>query len=853
MSRALAALGLLAALSSCTSFPAIEPDECGNGVKEKGEDCDTSTEMVEGGICRPKGVLGECHWDCQPNSDGTRGKCPDNFGCAADGICRAATGELDAPSLISSDLSSWVSAADFDGDKRSELLSMELTDQVQQGRFRLHYFDEDTNLVETRTFPSVTTRPIVHQLDAGLGDDLVFSNFRVGMLPGRADRELVPAAFSSYVVDDSELRAVAVSDDPIGQAIGLAAFTKLRGVEGIYVPSTDRGRLQLRWDLPRPLAELVGTPSVADLFTGASSPCQEVVYGFEGERVVHVLDMCELGTNPLRAELQWRESPLEQLVTLPSGSKLDAQPVSADVDGDGHRDLLISASGLTHVAYGDGARLQARAEPLSVWLQKEGEDTQTEDEPSFVPTVLAAGDITGDGVADLVLPNIVLGSRRSLIDSSTVYFVAFGNNALPWTTAHVVDLNGNDRLDVIAATEGERGLSFLNGTSKKFPVGVRIATRGPVGLLGCGNFDGDSSTDITFVEQSAPGRDSEALWVAYGQQDGLPLEPTRIAELSGVQQLGRQRDRGVDDIFTTSSSRVAGKSRGTFTLFAGDASRLPLAPYTLVEFKKDDSLVDYVSPVLLLGAFTRPEQHDVLALGSQNIFQAWNQWLIPDIGAGLEPPRLLRSSPIAGVVPATLADNGGARLSVAGAAADIDGDGLDEAVWLMPEGGTGCALMIYDIEPGTGVGDDTGAAALLAKLSLAESCAEPELTAADIDGDQRADLLLLLGHRNSAARSLQILWNEHGFSLDERTVLAGDELGNVRGFSLFPGAERVAFVTESSLFFASRYGRQFEVARGLGTFRDARSVVVTDPNGDGFQDVVVADSAGLWLLEAELR
>jgi hypothetical protein len=30
-------------------------------------------------------------------------------------------------------------------------------------------------------------------------------------------------------------------------------------------------------------------------------------------------------------------------------------------------------------------------------------------------------------------------------------------------------------------------------------------------------------------------------------------------------------------------------------------------------------------------------------------------------------------------------------------------------------------------------------------------------------------------------------------------------------------------------------------------------VVVTDPNGDGFWDMVLADASGLWLSKADLR
>ena len=62
---------------------------------------------------------------------------------------------------------------------------------------------------------------------------------------------------------------------------------------------------------------------------------------------------------------------------------------------------------------------------------------------------------------------------------------------------------------------------------------------------------------------------------------------------------------------------------------------------------------------------------------------------------------------------------------------------------------------------------------------------------------------------------------------------------------------RLAFVTEEGLYVAR--GNALDDVTKLEGFDDARAVTVTDPNGDKIEDIAVADAAGLWLVEAQLR
>jgi hypothetical protein len=858
----LAALCLLSSLFGCTTFPVIEADVCGNRVIEDREDCDTFAK--KGQVCRAPGIVGECHFDCRLNPDGTRPECPEDTGCAADGICRRPTGEFDLGVNFASGVSSWLSTADFDGDGRLEVISTEATDELQQARFRVHYFDANAKLQERRTFPRVVTRPIVRQLTAAQGDradDLIFSNDLIGMVPGRADREWVPASFSSYVLPGTRLMAVPVRADGVENALGLAIFTSLDDGPGIYVPTLDAQRLSRVGTLRRPFEELAGQPISAELVTSADSPCSEVVFAFLGDDSVHVLDLCKLGADSFDTEVRWRDTALEQIVHLPSGATVSAAPLTADVDGDGHLDLLVGSGvgpdARTFVALGDGKKLEDQASLLMLPALDNGI-------PFAVSTPLAAGDITGDGVVDFVLPTGVLASHRILLDGRLGYFPAYANPAQPWSVAVITDLNGNDLPDVIAGTQGVPGLSFLSGTGDPFQVATRLNTDGPLRLLSTGDFDGDRITDVAFVESGPPHSDADSLALAFGRRDGVPEDGRRIAEMVGVQQLGSASQAGVDSVFTVSKERAGGTTRSKFTLFDGSPDRLPFAPYSLVTFSVNGSLQAWAARVLAAGSFTAPGGNDLVVIGGNPDpmhVRDWSLWLVPDIGGGGEPPRRLVPDLIPdGALPLTINDVGG-RLSATAAAADLEHDGYDEALLLMPQGADGCVLLIYDIDGAANTASSKGV------VSFAEPCADPVLSTADLDGDGAVDLLALIGEPSATPRQLRLLFNDGngGFSLEQSTLIS-IERHDVSGFSVFPppvrsgnsrpvATSRIALVTDDGLYLARNqpHGHAFDNVTRLEDFADARSVVVTDPDGDGIEDIVVADAAGLWLVKAQLR
>jgi hypothetical protein len=848
------ALCLLFSLFGCTTFPVIEAGVCGNAVIEENEDCDTFAKKP-GESCRPPGEEGACHNDCRSIVHGKVAKCPDDMGCAPDGLCYRPTGGFDKPVNFASGVSSWLSTADFDGDGRLDVISTEAANELSQARFRVHYFDTDGKLEETRTFPRVVTRPIARDLTGGdSADDLIFSNDLIGMVPGRADREWIPATFSSYVLPGSHLRVVPVRADGVGDAIGLAVFSVLDEGPGVYVPALDDLKLLRRARLTRPFEDLAGPPLSAELITGPDSPCSEVVYAFLGDELVHVLDLCQLNTNPLADEVLWRDSAREYLVRLPDGSKVGSAPQAADIDGDGHLDVLVGTADGTFVAHGDGATLESEASPLMLVSG----DKETMGDVFALSPPLAAGDFTGDGIVDFVEPIGTLSSHKSIVDGQVRYLNLYKNRSKPWSMAAVADLNGNGFLDVIAGTEGSPGLSFLSGNDGPLPVHTHLNTQGPVRFLTTGDFDGDEILDATYVQSGPPGSNSDTLAIAFGQRDGLPLPGSRVAAVAGVQQLGSAGQTGVDSVFVISQDELKGVTRSAFTLFDGSPDRLPFAPYSLVTFSVDGSLHDSLARVLAAGAFTAPGANDVFALGGDDKDSTlWSMWLVPDIGGGGEPPRRLTPDEVpADAYPLTINAEGG-ELSAAALAADLEGDGFDEALVLMQRGlqqlpgPRGCYLLVYDIDGAANTATSKGV------VTFAEPCRTPELSRADLDGDGALDLLVLLGDPLVGPRQLRLLFNDRngGFSLANSTLLGVDQ-HDIRAFSVFAKPPmRIAFVTDDALFVARNklHDRAFDGLTRIQDFNNASSVVVTDPSGNGIEDLAVADAAGLWLVGAQLR
>ena len=844
-------LASLAALAGCKELPAVPANTCGNGVVEPPEDCDTFAPAA-GAACLPRGAPGQCHLDCRRRADGSVPSCPTGWGCAAQGICRPPTGALEASVQSSLGGVSSLMAGDFDGDGRADVVTLEPLDGRGRTKLRFHYFDEAGSLTDTRSFPKLLASPVIADLSGDGRSDVGFTDFRIGLLVGQSDRSWVPETFSSYHFPDATVRMLGVYDGQIQDISAVVVLTTLAGVPGLYVPDTF-GILRRRGELPGPIDALVGEPVTGDVIADPiTSPCRELFLAVRNATSFWMVDTCTRLDGAAPITFRDRFGAWEVPLDPPAG--IEAAPQVADMDGDGHLDVLLGAGGRVYVAYGDGNGLST-AIPYHLPL------ANPETVSPEIPMPLAAGDFTGDGAVDFVFEDHLLISHPSGGDRLPTYLPDRANEGAPRTVARIADFNGNGRPDVVAASSGRLGIDFFNGTGTPQVTAFSLATKGPVRLLTVGDFDGDLIGDLAFIEAAGADSDPDALMIAFGSPSGGPAPPAAVARIHHAEELSTVTEAGIGNLLVASSETVAGAPSGVMAVLAGSGDRLPFAPYQLVSVSTDSSVSNSAGLAMTYGGFTAPGHGDVLVLstdGDPNN-RDWQFWLLPALQRSESAAMRIGTGQLDARLRPAYVDAYHVVVNLTGAAGDLDGDGRDEAVWAMPaDGNTRCGLAIVGTTAGTTAGDAPRVIPR-ATLFLDHPCAGPQVALADVDGDGAVDIALLTGALGDLDRQLVVLWNDGagGFATARLATVSGPA-DSPQQFTMLPASldrrAGFAYVTDERVALVSIGAdpRQFDPPRAVLAVQHGTGIVAADINGDGVTDLAVAASDNLLVLKAQL-
>jgi hypothetical protein len=726
-------------------------------------------------------------------------------------------------------------------------MSSEPLDATGATRLRFNYFDAQGVLTETRLFPKALRSPSINQISADANSDVAFTTNALGLMSGRSDRSWVPQVFSSYRRPEAHVRVVGVYDGEVQFSYAFTNLITSAAGTGFYLGNPDTGVLELRLAVSGSIDQLAG-----DLVSGnvnedtKHSPCLEPVFAMRGAASFSIVDVCNTDAS---AGVVWRPQFSLTEIPLDPPAAIDAAPLLADLNGDGHLDVLLGAGGQPYVSYGDGSALK-----IAVPYLDHAED------PAFPKgTPLAVGDFTADHAPDFVYPDRLVVSRTAYTGAKPLYQDIGNRQTTPWTVAKIADFNGNGLLDVVAASNGSLNLDFFNGNGTVNISSSVVSTSAPVQFLLAGDVDGDLITDLALFE--VPGESGSTFKVAFGSPSAPLATPQIVGQIAGVEALSSYHDSGLDNLAVCSSEDIENVQNGALTLFSGGPDRVPFAPLALTEFSLNGSVQDAHAFAVVSGHFTGESQTDLLALGffaPQTDLPRIDFWWVPAITApGPAPSRL----PIAldkRLTPVTYySESNSFSADVAGTVANFDENAGDEAAFAMPaDGGNHCGLVVLGADPGADFGSDVRKAVI-----VDEPCADPQIAALKLDPHRPAELVLLTGRSNANDRHLYVLLNDgHGDFSGQEPLLVSDADESPQAFTVLPaqpGSGGLAYVTNSALRLVhTANGREFAAPEFLPDevkVSNGTGIVAADVNGDHLTDLVFSEAGVLHVLKAGLR
>jgi len=250
-----------------------------------------------------------------------------------------------------------------------------------------------------------------------------------------------------------------------------------------------------------------------------------------------------------------------------------------DANGDHFADVAVGAPTANTVTLFHGSATGASMTP-SATLTGAG---------SFGSAVAPAGDVDGDGFTDLIVgaPGsnaafVYRGSATGIVSAGPT-MLSSGGGMFGTSVAAAGDVNGDGYADVIVGAPGTNNAFVYHGSAtglSTIAATTLSAAGGQFGraVTGASNFNNDFFSDIAV---GAPG--SNNAFVYYGSATGLPTTASATITGAAASTLGSSISGGVDVMFTGYSSLVVGApgARTAFVYLGSAAGIATTAAYTL--------------------------------------------------------------------------------------------------------------------------------------------------------------------------------------------------------------------------------------------------------------------------------
>lgn len=860
-------LGVCLLVAACTSLPDIPRSTCGNHVLDANEDCDTSAVGADKTVCRGPGPVGACRFDCSTASDGARTPCPTGWACGADNICRAAKGEFSAlAGQIPSDAVQ-VGLSDYDGDGLQDVR------EVSNSDIRLRYGDPAGNLGETFLISAPFARPAAGVLTTDPLLDLAFSaGGAVAVWRGATNRTMSPTTYPSIPIPTTQPVSF-IAIEALRKRAGLEVVTLLPDQKGPLFTFGVRGADELDSTAIVPLfvglrqgaADLVAPLRAAQLDEDpVASPCDELVAAFKGTGEIAIFTPCRgdlANTIPGQRALP--------TVGLPAGRTV-SDFLLADLDRDRHLDLLILADekGIffalgrgdgTFGAVGTATGLEAASLiPIDVGFLTPDDliDIVTQNEIVLItppPSKAPSGSDAGDGGA----PTADAGPAETTSVKA--------QDGVNWTEARIIDLNGDGRLDVVAASKHRLDV-FINAGGRLFdPHPFRL--EGTPSLLTFGDFDGDLIVDLAFRERFDD-KSADSLSVAFGTTSGVPSTPASQGRLGTINVLSagplssdlpQFAADGIADIgalATTADGKIQFVS-----ILSGSPDRLLQSPFVLTRVK-GKNIVASSALGFAVGQFTADDHSDLAVIGieaaDKGNFET-HAWLVPVTGDA----QIDLATVNAGPAVDTITIDSVLRAQTKGlswidsrpemVAVDLDAKGpgaLDEVVVLVQpvaESLEGGALYVLRTKG--------GGFSVAAKVPIgldSPGGTRWSLKKSDLDGDGATDVLVTF--HDAAGMHGRVFFNKRDGTLDAAPVRVeappGTQLLAWAPLNADADVAReLAVLTDKGVFLAklsADHASFTMAAKALAGIATQGNVLACgDIDGDGIDDIAIAGAGVL--------